>query len=178
MLKQYLRYILLIVSFLFLLGITFYYNREIKEISTLLELNEWEVTKQRSDIEKTKAEIKKLITEDSLATQIIFANKIENLNLLFELIRDDYGLKNYSFVIKHSNKIEVLRGSSYYDVLSTNVTLSFTSDSRIKLYMFIEELMSKIPGHVHIKSIALTTVRNSLYSVLELEIYTLGIKDL
>ncbi|WP_231861855.1 hypothetical protein [Neorickettsia sp. 179522] len=155
-----------------------YYNTRILEVTHQLRLNAWEAVKQQSDIERTKAEIRKLITEDSLATQIIFANKIENLNLLFELIRDDYDLENYNFLIQNSIRVDTVKQSSFYDVILTDVTLSFTADSRMRFYMFLDEVISKIPGHVHIKSVAFTMIENTLYVVLDLGIYTLSVKNL
>ncbi|ACT69720.1 hypothetical protein ACJZTR_03270 [Neorickettsia risticii] len=173
-----LKYGLLLFSFLLLCGAALYYNTRILEVTHQLRLNKWETIKQQSDIERTKAEIRKLITEDSLATQIIFANKIENLNLLFELIRDDYELENYNFLVKNSIRVDTVKQSSFYDVILTDVTLSFTADSRMRLYMFLDEVISKIPGHVHIKSVAFTMIENVLYVVLDLGIYTLSVKNL
>ncbi|AHX11678.1 hypothetical protein NHE_0746 [Neorickettsia helminthoeca str. Oregon] len=178
MAKHYLKHIVLLSSILLLCFVVFHYTNQFKETITLLKINQWEVSKQRSDIDKMKAEIKKLITEDSLATQVIFSNSVENLTLLFELIRDDYELENYNFQIENSEKIEALRGSAFYDVIVTQVSLSFSVDSKMKFYMFLDELVEKIPGHVYVKSITFATKERELYTVLKLEIYTLKMKHL
>lgn len=150
-----------------------HYQTKAQSITEEIKFKQWEIRSIAEKLDHIKREIKRTITEDTIATQIIFSSGKEDFILLFDFIDDEYDLRTYNFDIKDSQKINIYKNSQFYDVLKTEISVNFETDSQLKLYAFLEEIISKIPGYVHVKTLDFIKNGRKIQGFFTLTVYTL-----
>ena len=171
--------LLLKVIFIFLLMIIltytiFYYTDDWLVLNQTLAAIERNIRISQDKILSIKSEIKQIFIENSLAEEIIFSSQKEDFLLFFDFLDDDYNLKDVNYDASEP-KITAINNGSFFQVVFTQVSITFRCDSQIKLYMFLDEIIDKTPGYVYInhlnfvknKGLFNVAVRLNIYSIRE-----------
>lgn len=164
---------ILVLLSLILFLIVFFYDQKIDLLHGSIKVKTWELETANEKLKSLKERIDRVILEDTLATQIVFSGRKQDFLLFLDFFDDNYGVKNVNYYITNPKKVKIRKESKYYDVAMVKISMQFETNSELKLYMFIEDLMERIPGYVYIQTFDFAKSTRSIKGFLSFKVYVL-----
>jgi hypothetical protein len=172
----YIKLVILLILLFILFFILFFYTKKINLVEQHIKVKSWELNSSIEKLKYLKDKIDRIMIEDTLATQIVFSGKKQDFLLFLDFFDDDYNVKNANYHVSDPKKVQIQKDSKFYDVIMVKISMQFETNSELKLYMFLEELVERIPGYVYIQTLDFTKNAKEIKGFLSFKIYVLKLK--